>query len=90
MIVFHIMDPHELEFPFTGLVEFEGLESIPKLMTRPSEIRKSYLREVEAFRTRIRSGCEKNQCHYLLVNTSQSLHEVLSGYLAFRLRTTSK
>jgi uncharacterized protein (DUF58 family) len=90
VIVFHIMDPFELEFPFTGLVEFEGLEKIPKLMTRPSEIRKSYLREVEAFRTRIRSGCEKNQCHYLLVNTSQSLHEVLSGYLAFRLRTTSK
>jgi uncharacterized protein (DUF58 family) len=90
VVVFHIMDPYELEFPFTGLVEFEGLENIPKLMTRPSEIRKSYLREVEAFRTRIRSGCEKNQCHYLLVNTSQALHEVLSGYLAFRLRTTSK
>ncbi|HEY0454989.1 MAG TPA: DUF58 domain-containing protein [Verrucomicrobiae bacterium] len=90
VVVFHIMDPYELEFPFTGLVEFDGLESIPKILTRPSEIRKSYLREVEAFRLRLRSGCEKNQCHYLLVNTAHSLHEVLSGYLAFRLRTTSK
>ena len=90
VIVFHVMDPYELEFPFTGLVEFEGLENLPKIMTRPSEIRKSYLREVEAFKTRIRSGCEKNNCHYLLVNTAHPLHEVLSGYLAFRLRTTSK
>ena len=82
------MDPHELEFPFMGLVEFEGLEAIPKILTRPSEIRKSYLREVEAFRLRLREGCEKNQCHYVLVNTGQPLAEVLSAYLAFRLRTT--
>src|SRR6267378_743785 len=90
VIVFHTLDPHELEFPFMGLVEFEGLEQIPKILTRPGEIRKSYLREVEAFRVRLRDGCEKNQCHYVLVNTGQPLHEVLSGYLAFRLRTTTR
>jgi len=90
VIVFHTMDPYELEFPFTGLVEFDGLEQIPKILTRPSEIRKTYLREVEAFRLRLRAGCDRNQCHYVLVNTAQPLHEVLSGYLAFRLRTTSR
>jgi uncharacterized protein (DUF58 family) len=87
VVCFHVMDPYELEFPFTGLVEFEGLENIPKILTRPAELRKTYLREVEAFRTRLREGCEKNQCHYVLVNTKEPLHEVLSGYLAFRLRT---
>ena len=25
VIVFQVLDPHELEFPFNGLVEFEGL-----------------------------------------------------------------
>jgi uncharacterized protein (DUF58 family) len=90
VIVFHVMDPYELEFPFMGLVEFEGLENIPKIMTRPSEIRKSYLRELESFRLRLRDGCDKNNCHYVLVNTAQPLHEVLSGYLAFRLRTTTR
>ncbi len=87
VIVFHVMDPYELEFPFMGLVEFEGLEQVPKILTRPSEIRKSYLREIEAFRTRLRDGCERNNCHYVLVNTSHTLDEVLSAYLAFRLRT---
>ncbi len=87
VVCFHVMDPYELEFPFNGLVEFEGMEQVPKILTRPAEIRKSYLREVEAFRNRIREGCEKNQSHYVLVNTAEPLHEVLSGYLAFRLKT---
>ena len=90
VIVFHVLDPWELEFPFTGLVEFEGLEQVPKLLTRPAEIRKSYLRELEAFRSRLRAGCERNQCHYTLANTALTLHEVLSAYLAFRLRTTTR
>ncbi|MBN2505601.1 MAG: DUF58 domain-containing protein [Verrucomicrobia bacterium] len=88
VIVFHLLDPYELEFPFLGLVEFDGLEGVPKILTRPGEVRKSYLRELEAFRWRLRAGCEKNHCHYVLVNTAQPLSEVLSGYLAFRWRTT--
>jgi len=90
VIVFHTMDPFELEFPFRGLVEFDGLEKAPKILTRPNEIRRSYLAEVEAFCRRLREGCEKNNCHYVLVDTGRDLHEVLSGYLAFRARTTTR
>ncbi len=90
VIVFHTLDPFELEFPFKGLVEFEGLEMPEKILTRPGEIRKSYLRELRAFQARIREGCERNNVHHVLVNTGQALHEVISGYLAFRLRTTSR
>jgi uncharacterized protein (DUF58 family) len=90
VIVFHMLDPYELEFPFQGLVEFDGLELPEKLMTRPREIRKSYLKELEGFRTRIREGCERQNSHYVLVNTAQPLHEMLSAYLAFRLRTHTR
>ena len=90
VVVFHIMDPYELEFPFQGMVEFDGLELPEKLMTRPREIRKSYLKEVEAFRTRLREGCERQNTHYQLVNTVHPLHEMLAGYLAFRLRTHTR
>ena len=38
VIVFHTMDPYELEFPFAGLVEFEGLEGHPNILTRPGEL----------------------------------------------------
>jgi uncharacterized protein (DUF58 family) len=87
VIVFHTLDPCELEFPFEGMVEFDGLEVVEKLLTRPSEIRKTYLREIESFRKRVREGCERNRSHYVLVNTAQSLAEMLGGYLAFRQRT---
>jgi uncharacterized protein (DUF58 family) len=87
VIVFQVLDPDEIEFPFKGMVEFQGLEGLGKMMTRPSNIRKSYLREMQAFRDRIREGCERNSTHYLLVNTAHPLHEVLSGYFAFRRRT---
>ncbi len=90
VIVFHVMDPFELEFPFDGMVQFEGLEGLPQVMTRPKEVRKSYLRELQAFRDRIIAGCEKQQTHYVLVNTASPLHEMLSGYLAFRLKTTNR
>ena len=88
VVVFHTLDAYELEFPFTGLVEFEGLEEASKVLTRPGELRKSYLQELENFRRRLREGCERNQCHYVLANTGHAMHEVLSGYLAFRKRTT--
>jgi uncharacterized protein (DUF58 family) len=90
VIVFHLMDPYELEFPFTGNVEFEGLEQIPKQMTRAREIRKSYMTQVEEFKQRVSYGCEKNGVHYTLVNTAQPLHEMLAAYLAFRLKTTTR
>lgn len=90
VIVFHVMDPYELEFPFMGLVEFEGLEQIPKILTRPAEIRRTYLNEIEGFRQRLRNGCERNNCHYVMVNTAHSLHEVLTGYLSFRARTSTR
>jgi uncharacterized protein (DUF58 family) len=88
VIVFHTLDPYELEFPFQGRVEFHGLESVPPLLTQPANIRKSYLRELQAFCERLREGCERNQCHYVQVNTGRPVAEVLSGYLAFRLRVT--
>ncbi|HEV8603718.1 MAG TPA: DUF58 domain-containing protein [Tepidisphaeraceae bacterium] len=90
VIVFHVMDPFELDFPFSGMVEFEGLEAIPQILTRPREIRKSYLQAVEDFRRKIREGCERNNVHYMLVNTGHALHEVISGYLAFRLKTHTR
>ena len=90
VIVFHLLDPDELEFPFKGTVEFLGLENGPRILTRPRELRKSYLRELQAFCTRLRTGCEKNNTHYVPVNTAHVLHEVLSGYLAFRQRTAHR
>ena len=84
VIVFHVLDPFELTFPFKGTVEFRGLEGGPKLMTRPADLRKSYLKELDDFITKLRTGCERNGCNYVQVNTATPWAEVLSSYLATR------
>lgn len=84
VLVFHVMDPYELEFPFKGTVEFRGLEAAGKLITKPAELRRSYLEEVNGFIEKLRTGCERNGCNYVQVNTAHPWHEVLSSYLATR------
>jgi uncharacterized protein (DUF58 family) len=87
VLIFHVMDRAEIEFPFAGSVEFIGLERGPRLKTQPAAVRKSYCAEVNAFRDRMRLACERNRCHYVFADTSQALGEVLTRYLASRQHT---
>ena len=87
VIVFHTLDSDELDFPFQGLVEFQGLEQMSQVLTRPREIRETYRRVFGDFLKRIRRGCERNHVHYVQIDTSKPLVHVLSNYLTFRLCT---
>jgi uncharacterized protein (DUF58 family) len=84
VIVFHVLDPYELEFPFRDSVEFRGLEAAGRIRTRPVEIRASYLAEFTAFLDRVRLGCERQGCSYLLTRTDRPWREVLAAWLATR------
>ncbi len=84
VIVFHVLDPNEMEFPFTGTVKFIGLEGAADVETAPASIRKSYLENFNAFRQRIRTICGRSASHYVLCDTSVPLAETLGQYLAFR------
>ena len=82
--VFHTLDPHELELPFSGTCRFVGLEGEPEITTQPRRIRAAYLREVEAFTAQIRRACERNHADYVLVDTRRPLETVLARYLIRR------
>jgi len=82
--VFHILDPYELEFPLQGVWRFEGLENEGELVTQPARIRASYLKELEAFVSKVRSACMNNQADYVLVNTAEPIESVISSYLLRR------
>jgi uncharacterized protein (DUF58 family) len=84
MTVFHTLDPHELELPFTGTCRFVGLENEPEITTQPKRIRAAYMKEVEAFTAQIRRACERNHADYVLANTSQPIQTVLGQYLLRR------
>jgi uncharacterized protein (DUF58 family) len=90
VIVMHVLDQYELEFPFTGTVEFVGLEGTNRLKTNPAGIRKSYLESMNAFRKRVQQICDSSGCHYVLCNTHVPLAETLSSYLAFRHKIAAR
>lgn len=90
VIVFHVLDPAEIDFTFTGTVKFVGMEGGPTLETSPAAIRKSYLAAFGAFCKRVRTLCDRCSCHYVLCNTSVPLEETLSEYLAFRQNHRSR
>ena len=46
VLVLHIMDPDELNFPFTRMTLFEGLEDLPVQLADPDAVREAYLVEV--------------------------------------------
>src|SRR5262245_21581010 len=84
--VFHVLHPDEVEFPFSGMIKFDAMEESMKLRKRPQVIRPAYRRALEKYLKDFQTGCERNQCDYVLMNTSRPLSETLTAYLARRLR----
>jgi uncharacterized protein (DUF58 family) len=84
--VFHVMHPDEMDFPFHGMVKFDGLELGEKLLTRPQLIRPTYLRALKRYLDQLRKGCERNRVDYVPINTGRPLGEMLANYLARRLK----
>src|SRR5437763_550772 len=50
VILLHVLDPAELEFPFRGPTDFVGLEGFPGVPADPQIIRSAYLQELSNFR----------------------------------------
>ncbi len=84
--VFHILDPYELQFPFHGMLRFQGLELEGDITTQPRRIRAAYLEELRGFIARIRASCDRSHVDYVLVDTARPVDVVLSAYLLRRIR----
>jgi uncharacterized protein (DUF58 family) len=85
VVVLHIMDRAELDFPFREATLFRGLEQWPELLTDPRSLRDAYLHEVETFLQEIQAGCRGQDADYVRLPTDAPLGVALSSYLAHRL-----
>jgi uncharacterized protein (DUF58 family) len=86
VMVFHVMDDDELDFPFNGPTRFEGLE-VPEYITcNPRALREGYLTALSAFLEEVRRGCTRHTIDYRLVRTSDPLDAALAAFLSYRLR----
>ena len=84
VILFHLLDPYELEFPLNGMWKFVGLEGEGEIITEPARVRKNYFKELEAFINKIKTACNRAEIDYVLVNTAHPIEQVLSEYLLQR------
>jgi len=86
VIVFHLMDRAELEFPFDRITEFVDPETGERILTAPDAVRKRYTEELEGFLAAYRQGCAELKVDYKLFDTSTPLELALSEYLFQRSR----
>jgi uncharacterized protein (DUF58 family) len=86
VVVFHVMDGAELDFPFQDPTLFRGLEQLPELLTDPRSLREGYMDELARFLHELRRGCRTQDIDYVSLRTDADVGTVLAGYLAKRLR----
>src|SRR5438105_4748199 len=84
VVVFHILDGAELDFPFQEATLFRGLEQHPELLTDPRSLRDGYLDEINRFLADLQRGCLMQNIHCVTLRTDHSLGLALAGYLASR------
>ena len=84
VVVFQVLDPSEIEFPFDQMTLFEGLEEFPDLLADPKALRQTYMEHLTAFRHRLRTGCLAERIDVVEMSTRTPLDVALTSYLAHR------
>jgi uncharacterized protein (DUF58 family) len=84
VIVFHVLDPAELDFPFRDTTLFKGMEGMADILTDPHALKRAYQAEMGSFLEELEKGCRMVDIDYVPLRTNQSLDVALSSYLASR------
>lgn len=88
VVIFHVLDPAELDFPFRNTTLFKGMEQLPDVLTDPRALREAYLEEFGKFLQAVKRGCRTQHIDYVQLRTDQSLEIALTSYLASRMNRT--
>jgi uncharacterized protein (DUF58 family) len=86
VIVFHVFDKAEVEFPFRDVIAFHDLETGERIQVDPAYVRDTYLAQVRSFIEHYRRACSESQIDYVLTDTSVPYEFMLSRYIAKRNR----
>jgi uncharacterized protein (DUF58 family) len=86
VIVFHILDPRELDVDYKEEVEFEDLETGERLRVEPAFLREQFRRDVRAWIDRLERGCRNHQIDYHLLRTDTPFDVALTAFLGKRAR----
>ncbi|MGQ4809443.1 hypothetical protein NKDENANG_02860 [Candidatus Entotheonellaceae bacterium PAL068K] len=85
VMVFHLLDHNELEFPFDRLTVFEDIEDAAlRVLSEPRSVRQAYQQQLQTFIDEYRRTCRREVIDYNLLATTTPLDVALTRYLARR------
>jgi uncharacterized protein (DUF58 family) len=87
VIVFQVLDPDEIDFPFERATRFEDLETDEEIMAVPAAVRDHYLKAMGGLIERYRHDLGGAGIDYQLLSTKQPLELALMSYLSTRSRS---
>lgn len=86
VVVFQVLDPNELNFPFKGAARFTDVETAEEVVADPVRARKEYLRELAGLTLHYDRELRGAGIDYVQLDTSQPLDFALLTYLSARAR----
>jgi uncharacterized protein (DUF58 family) len=84
VIVLHVLDAAEIEFPFRRTTMFESVETSDEVLAHPVALRKAYLAEFERFLESVRRGCREFSIDHVVLRTDVPLADALTRFLSSR------
>lgn len=84
VIVFHLLDNAEINFPYNGSVIFRDMENGQTLSTQADSLKTDYLNGLNQFIQNYRRGCGSSQIDYVQIDTATPFDTALSAYLSRR------
>ena len=86
VIVFHVLDPAEIDFPYRDASRFQDLESGEEIPVIAESFADEYRKLMQAHIDALTTKCADVRIDYVLLNTSKPLDEALFAYLGNRER----
>jgi uncharacterized protein (DUF58 family) len=86
IMVFHVLDPAELDFPYKDASRFQDLETGEEVPIVPESLLKQYRELIAAHIDALRTKFSEIRVDYTLIDTSRPLDDALFNYLANRER----
>jgi len=86
VIVFHVLDPREIDLDYRDEVEFRDLETDRRVRVEPAFLREQYSKQIQAWIKALDRGCKGHQIDYNLLTTETPFDQALTAYLNKRNR----
>ncbi|MBF0408716.1 MAG: DUF58 domain-containing protein [Candidatus Riflebacteria bacterium] len=84
VVIFHVLDRHEISFPFEDITLFKDLEDKSEIIADTFALRNEYLKKITSLINTFQSALRKSGIDYILADTSRTLESNLKSFFTRR------